>query len=387
MSEDCPIPEVRAGGASRGPGIQPPVESYAQTAAAQQRMLVDHSIKKSSNVTYSSSRKQWLTFCRLTGISPFLTGEDLQWERNVLMTFFTDRAMRLNLKHKTLLGIRASITRMHVEVGLAAPCRHKLLGLLLRGVKRREGPSMNKLPVTVDLLRALERIIDTDTWDGLVTLTSITFMFLFLLRSREALSKVKPDEEQCVRVKNVRLLKGVNVVGWRAAEEADGLLLTQGATKGDQAGKGASSVLDMVPGDCLCAVAGIQKMALMRPSHFAGYGTRFLVTLDNGKVVSVGTVSALLKRVALTLGVPVGAMSVISIRAGGASGMWDAGCTEEEIKRRGKWASDSWKIYVWNGQRREKGLAASLLGTSVSLTAPVIHYLRKEQESNKRKRV
>ena len=161
-------------------------------------------------------------------------------------------------------------------------------------------------------------------------------------------------------------------------------MLMQGATKADQMGKGHTATLDKKAGDSLCAVSGLQRMAKMRPAHFSGEGENFLFTLDNGQVVSARTIASLVKKAAVILGIPPGAFSVISLRAGGASAMWDAGYSEAEIMSRGKWASDSWKIYVWNGQRRDGALAARLLATSVDLVAPTVHYNRRLEDRSRR---
>ena len=81
----------------------------------------------------------------------------------------------------------------------------------------------------------------------------------------------------------------------------------------------------------------------------------------------------------VALGAPPGAASVISSRSGGASALWDAGTTAEEIKPCGRWSSDCYQICIWPGHDRPRGVAAKMLGSSLSLMAPLATYRRQKK--------
>ena len=81
----------------------------------------------------------------------------------------------------------------------------------------------------------------------------------------------------------------------------------------------------------------------------------------------------------VALGAPPGAASVISSRSGGASALWDAGTTAEEIKPFGRWSSDCYQICIWPGHDRPRGVAAKMLGSSLSLMAPLATYRRQKK--------
>jgi integrase len=57
-------------------------------------------------------------------------------------------------------------------------------------------------------------------------------------------------------------------------------------------------------------------------------------------------VQSLLKEAASRDGFDQNDFTSHSLRAGGASAMYHNGFTVEEIQRRGRWASDVWKIYI-----------------------------------------
>ena len=103
----------------------------------------------------------------------------------------------------------------------------------------------------------------------------------------------------------------------------------------------------------------------MRPELFAR-ADNFLFTKRDGRVLHRDVVAKHLSAAAVALGAPPGAAAVISLRSGGASAMWDTGMSAEEIKFRGRWASDCFKIYIWPGHDRSRNVAAKMLRSRTS---------------------
>jgi hypothetical protein len=56
--------------------------------------------------------------------------------------------------------------------------------------------------------------------------------------------------------------------------------------------------------------------------------------------------------------------------------MWDAGFSVDEIKRRGRWASECWRIYTWEGRERARSVAARMFASSVSVLGAVARFAR-----------
>ena len=74
----------------------------------------------------------------------------------------------------------------------------------------------------------------------------------------------------------------------------------------------------------------------------------FLFVLNDGSLISKGTITRLLRESGLRLGLdPSVVLDTHSLRAGGCTAMADAGFPEHEIQRRGRWASTCWKNYCW----------------------------------------
>ena len=49
--------------------------------------------------------------------------------------------------------------------------------------------------------------------------------------------------------------------------------------------------------------------------------------------------------------------------------MWAAGYSVEEIQRRGRWVSQCFRIYIWEGRERAKGVGSRMLKAKVSMFA------------------
>ena len=174
----------------------------------------------------------------------------------------------------------------------------------------------------------------------------------------------------------VSTLKGAEGTG-DAIQTADEVVLMLGASKTDPNGQGSVANHYETPGERLCILALLKRAQRMRPELFAR-ADNFLFTKRDGRVLHRGVVAKHLSA-AVALGAPPGAAAVISLRSGGASAMWDTGMSAEEIKFRGRWASDGFKIYIWPGHDRSRNVAAMMLRSNFSLMASLAAYRRHGQ--------
>ena len=78
--------------------------------------------------------------------------------------------------------------------------------------------------------------------------------------------------------------------------------------------------------------------------------------------------------------------STHSLRAGGAAAMWACNYTVEQIQRRGRWASQCFRIYIWEGRERAVGLAKSIFNTSVSIMPAAMKAAANREERGRRLR-
>ena len=58
--------------------------------------------------------------------------------------------------------------------------------------------------------------------------------------------------------------------------------------------------------------------------------------------------------------------------------MWNEGFGAEDIKKRGRWWSEVWRAYMWDGHDRAKDLAGKMLSSSFSLMASLAAYRLRE---------
>ena len=182
----------------------------------------------------------------------------------------------------------------------------------------------------------------------------------------------RADEEELFNV--VFFREGAEVTG-EAIQTADEVVLMQGASKTDPNGQGSVANAFEAPGNELCLLSLLKRALRMNPKLFASPDS-FLRTRSDGRVLHRDVVAKHLSEAAVAKGAPQGAASVISTRSGGASAMWDAGMSSEEIKRRGRWSSDCYQIYIWPGHDRGRDVASKMLGSSFSLMASLAAYRR-----------
>jgi hypothetical protein len=342
-------------------------------------MMVGRSVGAGTHTTYRSGWKHWVSWCLLRGRGLYLTGEDEREDEQELLQFVAHKFLVVRLAHGTIHVILYAVRFYHLTEGHADPLRDKpRLVLALKGASRIQGGKLQKIPASMDLLLHAMAPLDLEDWDDLIMAVALILGFLFLLRSREFLRKdSEPDPRQCLRVGSVALARGGNLVGAQDIDRADEVIVMMGASKTDPNGKGSVANAYAVPGHRYCLVSLLQRAYRLKPGHFAR-GDNYLLTLSNGRVLHRDRVQAQLRIGGDALGAPPAAISVISLRSGGASAMWDEGYKAEEIKRRGRWASDCWHVYVWEGRDRWKDLASRLLTSSYEIMASLASYRRRE---------
>ena len=101
----------------------------------------------------------------------------------------------------------------------------------------------------------------------------------------------------------------------------------------------------------------------------SGTSGTHVFTLTSGKVLHRDKVEEKLRQAAQQLKVPAAMVPTHSLRAGGATAMWAAGYSAEEIQRRGRWASQCFRIYIWEGRERAEGVGSRMLKAKASMFA------------------
>jgi site-specific DNA-cytosine methylase len=339
--------------------------------------LIANSLSLGTRSTYSSMLRHFTRFRYVRNEPPLPTGEDHALDQRTMITFVAYMGLVMSYAHSTVRVILYAVRRACLENELPDPLSHApLLLLSLKGLKRLQGGPRRKVAASIDLIRVACADLDLEQWDQLVLALAMVLMYIFLLRSREALRKgLYADHEQCLRVRSIVLACQGEIVTGKSVQKADEVILIFGKSKADQEGQGSIHNAFESPGERLCVVSLLKKAHFMRPEHFEN-GDRFLLELQDGRVLHRDVVEKKLRKAAKEMGMPPEALGIISLRAGGASALWDMSTPVEAIKRRGRWASDSWKAYIWEGREKSRELAAQMMRSSFSMLASLARYAR-----------
>ena len=86
-----------------------------------------------------------------------------------------------------------------------------------------------------------------------------------------------------------------------------------------------------------------------------------LLVFDNGNPMRRAYLQSVSGRAGIALGVDPGRLGSHSLRFGGASALWaryhDAGV----VKRWGRWASDTFQGYLWEGREGAAGVSTAMV--------------------------
>lgn len=272
------------------------------------------------------------------------------------------------LKHPTVRGYLSSIRFYHLEAGLPDPTKYPKVSFIMRGLKRYSQGSTPKRPVTPKLLlHILSRLnlsipCHSYVWAALLT------GYMFMLRASEYLgeSSQTVDKGKALRRKDILFLTdGKPVVN---PDRANQVQIFIRSSKTDQYGAGVYRVLD-ASGEDICVVDAIRRVYKLG-SGYVDSAPLFL-GLD-GKMVTRGTISNILKRAAADLGEPEAAVSSHSLRGGGATALYNAGHPVERIMYLGRWASDAWMIYVKMTRECLADVSKDLATATYSIAGPLV---------------
>ena len=358
----------------------------------QKNTLLSASVHKNTKGTYASAIKPWFRWRMTGGSDPYLDEEaSLKSKQNDLLDFYAHHALTVGFSppwlHVQLYAIRHYHLLADIDIDLRVMLR---ITLIKKGYKRIYGSEQRKIAVTVEVLvEVVDNCgLDLGVWDDLILATAISTAFHFLLRSSEYLRKLSaPDPEKCLRVEHVICpVDGADENAPRGTPCTEVVVFQPGA-KNDWMGQGTSNnIYADEEGHPLCVVGLFNKMRAMKPNHLSvnNAGTH-LFTLSGGDVLHRDKVESSLRQAARQLKIPDDVLSTHSLRAGGATAMWAAGYSVEEIQRRGRWVSQCFRIYIWEGRERAVGVATRMLKASVSMFATMRSAANREHREQLRR--
>ena len=247
--------------------------------------------------------------------------------------------MAVSGKHKSIRTYLSMGPRIIVEnqgVAYTKPSQRPRLNRVLKSIDRIYGKAVTrKTPITIDNLKSIAAAVYArPTKLRLTILTAILVAFFSLVRKSAfcAASKTTFDPVAQLTVADLR------ISGSRAT-----ISLQQ--TKTIQYSERDLEIHlplldnDICPTQALCSMLEARKNA--------GPETPLFVVDDVNTPLTDSVFRREFKALLIEAGIPAGDKAPHSLRRGGTSSAFEAGCNPTCIKMQGDWASDAYLIYIW----------------------------------------
>jgi len=328
-----------------------------------EQMLWDR-LAPGSQKTYSSSFKHWKLFrsCADPPLPVFLFGKDPVEDEMELLRFVYWMGFVVGYQYSTVHVALYAMRYMHLVYGYGDVLKDKhRLTLAKLALKRHSNKPRRKVAATTAMLADVMAHSNLSVWKDLLCMTAISFGFFFLLRASEYLGSHQGAYlDYVVRVGSLTFLDSQGRLLNPAHDDLNNsheLIVNIPGSKTDLYNHGQRLNIHL-SSEALNPLRLILAMWRSTPAHFRE-PNRFLFQYGSGPLHR-DVVSSILKKAAIRLGADPKNVAPHSLRAGGATAMYHAGYSTAEIQLRGRWVSDCWMIYIWQGRGISKRLVERL---------------------------
>jgi hypothetical protein len=285
------------------------------------------------------------------------------------MDFVCHLTLNMSRAASTVKGQLQGIRWLRIHHGFADPLEGKpRLRVLRRSIARRSGVQ-RKWPVTTRMLRWIFRKMGVGTKDHKLLKGAMSLAWFFLLRLSEyAAHDGQPfDMNKVVRGADITFRKNGEIVANGADADEVGIRIRSSKADIFNAGEWRNHFRSDDPE--LCVVEALTLIQHEFPQRF-GTGIESdlpLFRMEDGSPMRRGQIAAWLEMAADAEGYSKERFGSHSLRIGGATALYHIGMPVEVIKRYGRWASDSFQQYLWEGSEDSKGLALRMARDQSSL--------------------
>jgi site-specific recombinase XerD len=252
--------------------------------------------------------------------------------------FPTPEAVGWFVCHLAKKGLQASTVRCYVsalaywaqDMGEADPGESFRVKQLLRGLERKTAAPDTRTPISLGDLRSLVTIVPQLTCEPFeVRLFKAMFTTAFygFLRVGEMTSSGRGTAAPALSRKSAVL-------------DAEQLKLTISEFKHNQGRKPHTVIINERPGDAACPVERMEQYLEVRGD---APGPLFML---RGKEVKGSVFAGFLKRACAAVGLDPKTVKPHSFRIGAATNAMDAGCSDAQIRRMGRWKSSAFLAYL-----------------------------------------
>lgn len=331
------------------------------------RYLVDYYLRASlagdSNSTYDTHWDLWKRFCQRRRYPEYLYPHDRARSEDCILEFLVEERLLYRNKASTLGVKKASVKSRFDRAGLEDPTSGRRIQLLLKGMRREDGPSPGgKQPVTLRHLSAINEDLQARRigTKGSALWAAACLCYFFCLRSKNVVAKGKEkqyDPDYILRRGDVRFLAGEGT-GEHAVELTPEnaplikrMVIRIRKSKTDTVGKGYHRAINVNNHPKICAVKAVMAHLLQTPglpedapicafdrALAEGHQARHVITRED--------LADAVKAVALRLGEDKDQYASHSFRIGCATAMAAAGFPDTFIMYWGFWKSPAYRGYV-----------------------------------------
>ena len=327
------------------------------------------SVASSTRRNYEGRFRKWEVFRGVNGKGPYIDqGEDRSSEEeDSVLSYVALSVGPLGKEVSTMVTHLSAIGFFHrIKYG-TNPLNHmSRVQLMLKGLKRAQGPTKRKLPITVEDLRALKGLLNLSDPDQLCLWTTILTGWFFMLRMSEFLvtnSKHAPPGRHPLHMDDVQPLCEGRPTHWGA--HVDEISVHISGSKTDRMNQGCvrshTRVGPESPNADICVVSAFVMLFSEFPAKFSKRTHTPIATWRNGMAIPAEEVTALLRAAAASSGNSPGAYSLHSLRSGGATALYQATHDIDLVARFGRWKSKCISVYLWGSHQFYSGLGTAMV--------------------------
>jgi hypothetical protein len=342
---------------------------YGSVIRAEAESLMLEALAEGTQATYDLGWRQWIVYNRLRRTHPYLDGTSRQErvrDEDELLLYIAHTGVTMKRAVGTIKLRLFAIRQAHITAGYDDPLEgKKRLWLALKGLQKRTKSGQRKLPTTARMLTWLREHLDPENKpDDAVIWHAISMAWFFLMRVGEYAHSGGWDKAKVMTPSSIAFrLKGVRT---EKAKDADELQLHFRSSKADQEGAGATRSHFRTGGE-VCPLKGAEYYQKHFAHRMRAEPHEPVCRWANGLPVTRMQIQAMLERAAIAEGVAPERFRSHSLRIGGATALYHIYHDVEIIKRYGRWSSNAFHAYLWEGAETSKGVAASMAADTTTL--------------------
>ena len=300
---------------------------------------------------YESAWKHWVSFQYYAQLDIFLdcsTKTSKLRASTWLLSFVALLTYACGYKASTIKKCLMAIRFFHLAHEFENPLE-KLprVWQAYRAVKRQEGPTERKHPITPEMCDWLDA---DQRGGGLKSVIKRASRYVAIFLGCRCSEYLGPEIhwEKIILVSCIIPMLDKAYCSW--FDEFNGLMVTFRASKTDQYNEGCKRYIGIADNP-RCAVLAFREWRTLQPEHFDHASSRDqpMFTLPDGHVLGRNEVQGDYREAASALGLPTEQIGTHSCRVACATWLYQAGYSIDFIKRHARWVGDSVHVYLWEG--------------------------------------